>query len=311
MKAFTLFLVRLLTGSYLVAFAGMKVLDVDGAISLSDRLYFGYFSTALLQHGLAALGAVLGIFVILGFLRAFSYSVQALVFLLASAAFGYSLIGPMVDAGTVETALAFEAATYLIPMLALLVLALVPLVFWSNDWLSLDTFVSSRVTGLAKEKADKAALAAVPAAAAVAVAAVEEASASDEIAHEEPAAEAPAHDDHGHAEPAHAAPVHEEPVHEEAAHEEPAHAETEHAAHAEEAEVVAHVEEGHETPAAAEAAHDDHGHDEHVVEHEAPAADAHAEETHAEEVHDDGHAPHVDHAVAAAHGDHAEPHHVH
>lgn len=161
MKAFALFLFRLVTGGYLVAWAGSKVLDTDRAIALSDVYYMGYASSPTIQHGLAALGAVLGIFVVLGFLRAFSYGTQALVLAVSVAAMANASV-----ALPIEVANGVDAVTLLAPGLGLFLLALVPLIWRADDFLALDVFIDWRKADLAKDASNAATLV-VPVAAAV------------------------------------------------------------------------------------------------------------------------------------------------
>ncbi|MDO8288152.1 MAG: hypothetical protein Q7T44_02935 [Parvibaculum sp.] len=252
MKAFVLFLVRIVTGASLIAWSAAKVLDTPAAIQVSDQLYMGYASTPVAQHGLAALGAVLGVFVILGFLKTFSYSVQFIVLLVAAVALArVNVVLP------VELASGVASATLLLPSIALALLALSLIVWLKDDFFALDGFINFRKKDLAQDAVHAAALSAPVAAA---------------VAHEEPA-----HDDHGHdAAPVHAEPVHEAHAHEEHAHEEPAHEEPAHG----------HDDHGHaphgEEPHAvhAEPAHEEHGHDDHGH-HAEPAHDDHAKAHHA------------------------------
>tara|TARA_R110000868_G_scaffold167895_7_gene402405 strand:+ start:2441 stop:3253 length:813 start_codon:yes stop_codon:yes gene_type:complete len=269
MKAFSLFLFRLVTGGYLVAWSGSKILDTESAIAFSDQLYFGYASTPTLQHGLAALGAVLGVFVVIGFLRAFSYSVQALVLAIAVAALARLTIVPPVDLAS-----GIEAVTVLTPGLALFLLALGLLVWRKDDALSLDRFIDWRKSDLAQEAAHAAFLGAPV---------VVEAARADEPAHavhadavhdahidDAPAPiESHAEETHGHDAPAHeehaSADAHEEPV----AHEEPAAHANGHDSHTGEAhEAEAHGD-THDEPHEDAHGHDVHAHDERKEPHHA------------------------------------------
>tara|TARA_R110002074_G_scaffold318173_1_gene488586 strand:- start:4213 stop:4989 length:777 start_codon:yes stop_codon:yes gene_type:complete len=256
MKAFSLILFRLVTGGYLVAWSGSKILDTEGAIAFSDQLYMGYASTPTLQHGLAALGAVLGVFVVLGFLRAFSYSVHALVLAVAVVALARITIVLPVDLAS-----GVEAAKVLTPALALFLLALGLLVWRKDDAIALDRFIDWRKSDLAKDAAHAAALSAPV----VAVAA--------------------------HAEPTHGAHGHDTPAHEEHA---PPHADAEPVVHEEPAAHAngpdsqvadAHESDAHESDAHGSGAHGhdgvDHGHAEAAHSHDA----AHAHDEHKEPQH--------------------------
>lgn len=168
MKAFALFLLRLATGSYLVAWALVKLVSPERAIGISDKFYLGYFSTPAIQQGLGALAAVFGIFVALGFWRILSYPVQALALGLAAAAVAKGVIVTPVDLVN-----GIEAATLLLPTLAVFLLSVVPLVWWKDDFLTLDRFIDWRLADLSRESSYGAALAAPVAAAAVEAESVE------------------------------------------------------------------------------------------------------------------------------------------
>jgi hypothetical protein len=261
MKAFALFLFRLATAAYLVAWAVVKLVSTERAIEISKTFYFGYFDDPIVQHGLGALAAVLGIFVALGFLRAFAYPVQALVLAVAAAAVGKAVVAPPVDLAN-----GIEAATLLLPTLGVFFVSLAPLVWWKDDFLSLDRFIAWRLDGLATEAAATATATATG-----------------------PAIAAAAHDNHGdHGEAGHTQHDH---AHHGADHAPAAnsHAEESHAeAHAE-AHGGAHVDEGHGSEGHGEAAH----------------APAHAEEAVAAAHHDD--ADHGGHGHAEKHDAHPAP----
>ena len=262
MKAISLFLFRLITGGFLIGWSGSKILDTDRAIAFSDTLYMGYASTATLQHGLAALGAVLGIFVVLGFLRNFSYGVQALVLAVGVAAVARATIVLPVDLAS-----GIEAAIVLTPGLALFSLALALLVWRKDDAVALDRFIDWRKSDLARE----AGHAAVRAAPAVAEAARAEHAAAD--VHVAPEVHAPDADDHKKPSDDHS---HEKHAVAEAV---PAAVEVVHAEPESHGEVDAHAN-GHDVHAAAADASDDHGR---AKEH--GAGDAHAHDEHKEPQH--------------------------
>jgi hypothetical protein len=177
MKAFALFLLRLATGLYLVAWAGVKLVDTGRAIDISDKFYLGYFGTPDIQHGLGVAAAVLGIFAALGFWRVIAYPVQALVLGVAAAAVAKAVIVTPVDLAN-----GIEAATLLLPTLAVFLLSLSQLVWWKDDFLTLDRFIDWRLADLSREASYGAALAAPVAVAAV----VEEMTAEPEVAVAEP-----------------------------------------------------------------------------------------------------------------------------
>lgn len=207
MKASTSLLFRLATGLYLLVWSVVKLQSTERAIEISDKLYLGRLSTPVIQHGLGALGGVLAIFVILGFLRRFSYPVQALTLAVGAAALVRTTAIP------VDLATGVESAIALVPSVALVLAALVPLVWKKDDVVSLDSFLAWAEGRLAKNEGAGIAAPAVMAAV---------------VAHEE----APVHRDEMPVTPAAEvhAPATEEvhgaaPAAEEAAPAEPAHTE--------------------------------------------------------------------------------------
>lgn len=284
MKPFGLFLFRLATGAYLVAWAVVKFMNTERAIEISKTFYFGYFNEPAVQHGLGALAAVLGIFVALGFLRAFAYPAQALVLAIATAAVARTVIVVPVDLAN-----GIEAATLLLPTLSVFFLSLTPLIWWKDDFLSLDRFIDFRRGELAGEAAAKTELAAPVAVAAVAQAAP---------VHEPAPVEAPAEAEEtvsaeaGHGEEAPAEAAHDE------APAEAAHQHEDAQAHGEDHGHEAHGHEAHEPEAHGEAHEPEaHGHEAHGEAHE---HEAHGHEDHAEEVHPAAHERHDAHGAPAA-----------
>lgn len=211
MKAVALLLLRLVTGFYLLAWSAVKLTNTDRAVEISDKLYFGLFSNPVVQHGLGALGGVLGLFIILGFLRGFSYLVQALVLALGVGVLAKTFAVPA------DLASGIDLTTALMPYLALFAAAIAPLLAKGDDFLSLDVFLAWAERRLTRDEV------AVPAvAAAVAAAEVEQ---HDEPVYEEPVQEEAvveaAAPDEAYAEPAVEEPMIEEPLAEEAVVEEP------------------------------------------------------------------------------------------
>lgn len=224
MRALTSLLLRFATGLYLLAWSVVKLQSTERAIEISDKLYLGQLSTPVIQHGLGALGGVLGLFVVLGFFRRFSYSVQALVLAAGVAALVRTTAIPA------DLAAGIDAATALLPYAALVLAALAPLVWKKDDVVSLDSLLAWAEGRLAK---DEGAGVAAPAIVAASVAAAhEEAPAHREEMPAAPAAEAhaPATEEVHGAAPATAATQEEpaapadEPAPSEHAHAEEAHA---------------------------------------------------------------------------------------
>lgn len=249
MKAVALFLLRIVTGLYLLAWSAVKLTNTAQSIEISGKLYFGLLDNPVLQHALGALGGVLGLFVILGFLRSFSYLVQALVLALGVGALAKTFAAPA------DVASGVEAAIALTPYLALFVAGLVPLLAKADDILSLDSFLAWAERRLARDEMAVPAVTAATAAAAIAV--------------EETALAAPADE-----EPAYEEPVAEEPAAHEAAIEEPV-------------EEIVEAPQEDATPleeAVAEAAAEERADEELVVETSAPEPDAVAPEAAAPEI---------------------------
>lgn len=212
MKASTSLLFRLATGLYLLVWSVVKLQSTGRAIEISDKLYLGRLSTPVIQHGLGALGGVLAIFVILGFLRRFSYPVQTLTLAVGAAALVRTTAIP------VDLATGVESAIALVPSVVLVLAALVPLVWKKDDVVSLDSFLAWAEGRLTRDEGAGAATAAV----AVAAVAPEEVPVQREEtppapalethapATEETPGEAPAAEEAAPAEPAHVEEAHEE-----------------------------------------------------------------------------------------------------
>jgi hypothetical protein len=307
MRALTLLLLRLVTGLYLLAWSVVKLQSTERAIEISDKLYFGYLSSPVVQHGLGALGGVLALFVILGFLRSFSYLVHALVLAIGVGALGH-IVAPVTSVPS-----GVEAAILLAPYVALVLVALVPLIMKGDDVVSIDRFLAWAERRLSRD--EKVEVIAVPVAAA-AVAAEAVAHAAPDHPHDvmEPVAEPV--EAEVEAAPSYYEEVGEEPVEEVAEEivEEPAHATEEpveepvEAAEVEAAEpVVAEAEDAHEAAVdvAAEApvvveAEEAAAVEDHAA--EGPAAEEHAGEAHAAEEDDvHGHTPPPEAQPAEAH----------
>lgn len=299
MKAVTLLALRLCTGLYLLAWGAVKFANPERAIDISDKFYGGQFNNPVAQLALGAVAGVIGIFVILGFLRAFSYAAQAVILGFSAAAVGKSVFQPLV--GHFEVTALIDAATVFVPSLAFFAVSLLPFVFWKEDFVALDL---DEIGDLEKRNAPEAAPA--MAAAASAAEAHAEEHAPHEAQHEEHVAAGEAHADEATVEEAHEAegePVHDEPAHDEPAaeaHAEAAHAEPEPVAEAPAQEAPS--EDMHAAEPEVAEAHDD-GHEVHGEAHE-----SHGEEGPA---HGDGHAEEADreHVAHAAHG--GERHEAH
>jgi hypothetical protein len=292
MKAVTLLALRLCTGLYLVAWGAFKFASPERAVEISDKIYGGQFSNPVGQLALGAAAGVIGIFVILGFLRAFSYSAQAVILGFGAAAVGKAVFQPLI--GNFDAVALIDAATVFLPSFTLFLLSLVPFVFWREDFVALDLdqigdlekrhgspkaepaiAAAPTVEALAEDVRSEPEAEPEPEVEAVEVAPVEEeaaveAHAVEVVEHAAQDAEAhnAVHDVEAHAAEAVDAEFHGETAAEEIAAEEPA-AEAA-------APVEAHEPHGEEEPAE-EAVHDDEGGeaDPELVAHAAQVAEHH------------------------------------
>ena len=79
MKSLLLLLLRFTTGALLVIWGLIKVMAPASAIGVSNKYYGGLISAEALQPILGWAQIALGVFVIVGLLRAIVYPLQALV----------------------------------------------------------------------------------------------------------------------------------------------------------------------------------------------------------------------------------------
>lgn len=79
MRAYTLLLLRISLGLLLVIWGVDKLVNVDHAIAVSERFYLGIISAPVAWNIFGGLQVLLGVAVILGLWRKFTYPVQALV----------------------------------------------------------------------------------------------------------------------------------------------------------------------------------------------------------------------------------------
>jgi len=134
MKALSLLLLRISTGLLLILWGFIKVGSPERAISVSDRYYFGFISAEGMQTGLGAAEIVLGLLVILGLLRKFTYPLQAIVLFLGVALIWQHILDPL-GLWLVDEE---NRRTLFFPSLCVFFATLVPLAFKDYDSLSLD-----------------------------------------------------------------------------------------------------------------------------------------------------------------------------
>ena len=131
-KAISLFLLRFSTGIYLVLWGIDKLINAARAVGLSDRFYGGLVSSETLIPMIGIVQIVVGLTVVLGLLRKFSYTAQLGLYLIGI----LPIIGYILDpfaAYLVETA----HLTWF-PSTTLLFASAIIIVFKEFDTISLD-----------------------------------------------------------------------------------------------------------------------------------------------------------------------------
>jgi len=76
MKALSLFLLRASTGIYLILWGLVKLKSAETAVSISNKYYFGLISGDVVNYALGGLQILVGVLVVVGFLRSISYVMQ-------------------------------------------------------------------------------------------------------------------------------------------------------------------------------------------------------------------------------------------
>ena len=134
MKAWTILFLRISTGLLLVIWGVIKIASPESAISVSDRYYFGAISAEGIQMVLGIAEVLLGLLVCLGLFRKISYPLQAIVLFLGVALIWNHILDPL-GLWLVE---AENRRTLFFPSLCVFFATLVPLVFKTDDTISLD-----------------------------------------------------------------------------------------------------------------------------------------------------------------------------
>lgn len=134
MKALTLLSLRITTGLLLVIWGLIKLAAPKTAIGVSDRYYDGLLSAEALQTPLGAAQAVLGLLVILGFMRKIIYPIQAVVL-----GFGvFSIWQYILDPFGLYLLTEETRQVLFFPSTTVFIASLVMLAFKDDDTLSLD-----------------------------------------------------------------------------------------------------------------------------------------------------------------------------
>ena len=79
MRAYSLLLLRVSLGLLLVIWGIDKIVNVDHAIAVSERFYLGLISAPLLWKIFGTVQTALGVAVVLGLWRKFTYPLQTLI----------------------------------------------------------------------------------------------------------------------------------------------------------------------------------------------------------------------------------------
>ncbi|MEW5249455.1 DoxX family membrane protein [Microbulbifer sp. 2201CG32-9] len=79
MRAYSLLLLRISLGLLLVIWGVDKIINVDHAILVSDHFYLGLIKAPLMWNIFGILQTLLGLAVVLGLWRKFTYPVQAVI----------------------------------------------------------------------------------------------------------------------------------------------------------------------------------------------------------------------------------------
>jgi len=133
MKSISLLLLRLSTGVYLALWGLMKVFEPEKAAGVSAKYYGGILSGQIVNYGLGALQVLLGLLVIIGLFRRFTYSAQALWYFFGLA----SIISYVIDPFGILGIAPSQKLTFF-PSTTLFFASLIMIAFKEEDNISLD-----------------------------------------------------------------------------------------------------------------------------------------------------------------------------
>jgi uncharacterized membrane protein YphA (DoxX/SURF4 family) len=94
MKAWSLFLLRITTGWLLVLWGLDKLVNVDHSVRVADAFYFGIGSQTLVLSIFGVLEVLLGVMVVIGFMRRVAYPVSVLVLGMTAIGVWKSILDP-------------------------------------------------------------------------------------------------------------------------------------------------------------------------------------------------------------------------
>jgi len=132
MKALSLLLLRLSTGIYLVLWGLVKLINQDVADRVSDTYYAGVISGQTINLTLGGLQVLVGILVVLGLFRSFSYWAQILWYVAGLVPIIAYIVDPF------GMYLVENAKLTFFPSTTLLIASWVIVVFKEYDSISLD-----------------------------------------------------------------------------------------------------------------------------------------------------------------------------
>ena len=94
MKAWSILLLRLSTVLYLVIWGIIKVAAKDKAVGVSNKYYDGIINGDIANYGLGIFEIIVGICVVFGLFRKYSYPLQAVIYFVGLAAIAPYIIDP-------------------------------------------------------------------------------------------------------------------------------------------------------------------------------------------------------------------------
>lgn len=133
MKSVSLLLLRMSTGIYLILWGLIKLIASDKAINVSQKYYSGLLDASVINYGLGGLQVLLGLLVVIGFMRSIVYALHAAWYLVGLLSITLYILDPF--------ALYFvtEAKVTFFPSTTLFFASLVMIAFKEFDTLSLDS----------------------------------------------------------------------------------------------------------------------------------------------------------------------------
>lgn len=131
-QALCLLLLRVSTGTYLIIWGWMKIFNSQATIGLSEAYYGGLLSAELVNKGVGLAEVIVGLLVVLGLFRKYSYLAQALIYGVGLIAISPYILDPfaryLVDTSKVTW----------FPSTTLFAATLIMLVFKKLDTMALD-----------------------------------------------------------------------------------------------------------------------------------------------------------------------------